>query len=197
MADSSGHTGSPHHGSGGGSNGGSGNGSGHGGHGSNPTRPTGPGHNQNNSQQYVYGPTMVYGVPVPYAQDYGDSDDSASSDADDNDPDYQGGPTVFDRRGSGEDSYVPPVEDAPSAHAAQPDDDYWAATEPEQPTILVFKDGHSLEVENYAIVGGTFFDLTPGHARRIALAELDLPATYKQNDDRGVVFQLPGAMQPN
>jgi len=175
-----------------------GNGGGHGGHGGNPSKPTGPGHNQNNSQQYVeYGPTMVYGVPVPYAVDYSDTDDSASSDADDNDPNYQGGPTVFDRRGSGEDSYVPPVEDVPSAQATQPDEDYWAATEPEEPTILIFKDGHSLEVENYAIVGATFFDLTPGHVRKIALAELDLPATYKQNDDRGVVFQLPAAMQAN
>jgi len=187
---------SPHHGNGGGGN--SGSGTGHGGHGSNPSKPTGPKHNQNNSQQYVeYGPAMVYGVPVPYAVDYGDTDDSTSSDADDNDPDYQGGPTVFDRRGLGEDSYVPPVEDAAEPYQAQAEDYDRAGLEPQDPTVLVFKDGHTLEVGNYAIVGAILFDLTPGHPRRIALADLDVQATAKQNDDRGVIFQLPTAMQAN
>jgi hypothetical protein len=41
------------------------------------------------------------------------------------------------------------------------------------------------------------FDLTPGHARRVALADLDLEATRKQNDDRGVTFQLPQPPQAN
>lgn len=178
-----------------------GNGTSHGGHGSNPTKPTKPpvgtGHNQNSSQQYVYGPTMVYGVPVPYPADFGNSDDSASSDADDNDPDYQGGPTVFDRRGSGEDSYVPPVEDDRGAQATQAYDSDASDSEPQEPTILIFKDGRRLEVKNYAIVGASFFDLTPGHPRRIALADLDLAATSKENDARGVIFQLPTAIEAN
>jgi hypothetical protein len=63
--------------------------------------------------------------------------------------------------------------------------------------MLVFKDGHALEVDNYAIVSQTLYDLTPGHARKIALADLDLPATEKQNDDRGVTFQLPPIAQAN
>ena len=142
----------------------------------------------------------MYAVPVPYAVDIAETDDYAdpNADADDNDPNYQGGPTVFDRRGSGEDSYVPPVADVPQPHAAQPDDDVAAAPEPQQdPTILIFKDGHKLQVGNFAIVGATLFDLTPGHARRIALADLDLAATCKLNDDRGVIFLLPTAMQAN
>ncbi len=65
------------------------------------------------------------------------------------------------------------------------------------PTVLVFKDGHQSEVENYAIFGQTLFDLTPGHRRKIALADLDLVATEKQNDDRGVTFQLPPGTQAN
>jgi hypothetical protein len=68
---------------------------------------------------------------------------------------------------------------------------------PQPATTLVFRDGHQIEVTNYAIVGGTLFDLTPGHQRKVALAELDLPATEKQNDDRGVVFQLPASAQAN
>jgi hypothetical protein len=57
--------------------------------------------------------------------------------------------------------------------------------------VLVFKDGRRLEIVNYAIVGSTLYDLKNGLTRKVALAELDLPATVKQNDDRGVEFQLP------
>lgn len=136
----------------------------------------------------TYGVPLMYAVPVPYAVG-----DDASDDAADDDADHQGGPTVFDRRGQGAESYVPPVEDPPPAHAAQGDD---RGAEPVPvPTTLVFKDGHKLEVGNYAIVGATLFDLTPGHARKVALADLDLEATTKANDDRGVVFQLPPSLQ--
>jgi len=142
----------------------------------------------------------VYAVPVPYAVDVSAADTSD----DDEDAEYQGGPTVFDRRGSGSDSYVPPSSAGP-AHAQDiPQDAPIAqsvsepAPEPPQPpTTLVFKDGHQVEVGNYAIVSQTLYDLTPGHPRKIALADLDLPATEKQNDDRGVAFQLPPSAQAN
>ena len=64
-------------------------------------------------------------------------------------------------------------------------------------TVLVFRDQHQNEIQNYAIVGQTLFDLTPGHSRKVALADLDLEATQKQNDDRGVSFQIPPASQAN
>jgi hypothetical protein len=70
-------------------------------------------------------------------------------------------------------------------------------TEPEPPvavqptTVLIYKDGHKLDVVNYAIVGDTLFDFAEGRSRKISLAELDLPATRKANDDRGVDFQIP------
>jgi hypothetical protein len=63
--------------------------------------------------------------------------------------------------------------------------------------VLVFKDGHQLEVANYAIVGSTLYDLTDGRRHKIALAELDLAATAKQNDDRGIDFQVPAAPEAN
>jgi hypothetical protein len=72
-----------------------------------------------------------------------------------------------------------------------------AASEPSTPTVLVFKDGHQLEVENYAIVGTTLYDLTEGHRRKVALGELDLTATSKQNDDRGIDFHLPAGTVAN
>jgi hypothetical protein len=58
-------------------------------------------------------------------------------------------------------------------------------------TVLVFKDGHTSDVLNYAIVGDTLFDFAAGHTNKILLADLDLPATRKANDDRGVDFEIP------
>jgi hypothetical protein len=144
-----------------------------------------------------YAPPVVYAVPVPYAVDIGASDDEADPGPDEN---YQGGPTIFDRRGSGAASYVPPVRNAPAPHAvadaeanaSPPDPD-----PPQEPTLLVFKNGRKLEVGNYAIVGQTLFDLTPGHARKISLAELDLEATRQQDEERGITFQLPPSSQAN
>jgi hypothetical protein len=112
--------------------------------------------------------------------------------------DYRGGPTIFDRRGRGAEDYVPPVRDAGPASPNQGASSEPPAPEPPQPTtLLVFKDGHQSEVGNYAIFGQMLIDLTPGHRRKIPLADLDLVATEKQNDDRGVTFQLPPGTQAN
>ena len=63
---------------------------------------------------------------------------------------------------------------------------------PDQPqTVLIFKDGHQLEVQNYAVIGDMLYDLTPGRHHKIALADLDLTSTAQQNDDRGIDFRLP------
>ncbi len=61
------------------------------------------------------------------------------------------------------------------------------------PTVLVFRDQHREEVHNYAIVGNTLWNFAPTHTKKIALAQLDLPATEKLNEDRGVTFRVPGA----
>jgi hypothetical protein len=142
---------------------------------------------------YYYYP-FVYAVPVPYNADV--LDNGAS---DDNDPNYQGGPTVFDRRGDGPSSYIPPGYESPAESntpQTQTEDSSAAVFNPDSepspdPTVLVFKDGHQLEIGNYAIVNQTLYDLTPGHPHRIALADLDLPATQKLNDDNGITFDLP------
>jgi hypothetical protein len=51
-------------------------------------------------------------------------------------------------------------------------------------------------VQNYAIVGTTLFDLTDGRARKIQLADLDIPATQKTNEDHGIDFQVPAEGKP-
>jgi hypothetical protein len=135
----------------------------------------------------------IYGVPytqVVVAQpDEGDYGDNYG----DEDQDYQGGPTVYDRRGSGSlrpRSRVVEPEPAPApqpaAVAAPPE-----PLVPQASTLLVFRDGHQAELQNYAIVGDILFDLTDNRSHKILLADLDLPATRKANDARGVEFQVP------
>jgi hypothetical protein len=65
-------------------------------------------------------------------------------------------------------------------------------TDEEPATALVFRDQHVEEVHNYAIAGGTLWVLSDKAAKKIPLAQLDLAATAKMNDARGVDFQVPG-----
>lgn len=58
-------------------------------------------------------------------------------------------------------------------------------------TVLVFKDGHRLEVVNYAIVGETLFDFSADRTHKILISDLDIGATQKANEASGVEFKLP------
>lgn len=58
-------------------------------------------------------------------------------------------------------------------------------------TVLVYRDGHAEEVQNYAIVGKTIWIFNEARARKIPLSELDLPATRRDNEDRGIDFVIP------
>jgi hypothetical protein len=60
-------------------------------------------------------------------------------------------------------------------------------------TVLVFRDHHTEEIQNYAVVGKTLWVFTEQRARKIPIATLDVPATTKANEDRGIDFRLPGA----
>ena len=57
--------------------------------------------------------------------------------------------------------------------------------------MLVFRDQHREEIQNYAIVGQTLWNFAPKHTEKIPLSDLDLPATAKANEDRGVTFRVP------
>ena len=56
--------------------------------------------------------------------------------------------------------------------------------------MLVFRDEHKQEIQDYAIVGNTLWAFTP-HRQKISLADLNLGATTEANDDRGVTFRVP------
>ena len=63
---------------------------------------------------------------------------------------------------------------------------------PSPATVLVFRDQHKQEIANYAVSGGTLWVLSDHLAtKKIPLSELDLAATTKANDERGVEFQFP------
>ena len=58
-------------------------------------------------------------------------------------------------------------------------------------TVLIFRDSHTEQVQNYAIVRKTLWIFNEQRARKVPIAELDVAATTKANEDRGVDFRLP------
>jgi hypothetical protein len=119
---------------------------------------------------------------------------------------YAPGPTIFDRRSSALtdpayqhrlDQRVSRLEEqideaeqaTPSKSAPHPEPPIPVRDQPD--TILVFNDGHTIAVKNYAIVGETLYDYSGDTRRKIDLADLNLPATQKTNEDHGIDFRLP------
>jgi hypothetical protein len=145
--------------------------------------------------------------PVPYPVYMANPQDEEPGPAMAPEP-YSAGPTIFDRRASGQTSqsveagYAERVRDDRALTVAAPPPASAASVEAapvidQPPTALIFKDGRHLEVENYAIVGTMLYDLTPGHRSKIPISDLDLAATVKQNDERGIDFQLPAKPEKN
>ena len=58
-------------------------------------------------------------------------------------------------------------------------------------TKLVFADGHSEEVADYAIVGQTLWIINEQRAVKVPLTRIDVPATQRANEDRGLDFVVP------
>src|SRR5262249_13880932 len=64
------------------------------------------------------------------------------------------------------------------------------------PAVLVFRDGHNEEISSYSIIGNVLYTKSDYYSsgswtRTIQLADLDLPATLKQNQQRNLKFELP------
>jgi hypothetical protein len=163
-------------------------------------------HHPHQRGQFFPGGGQVY---VPYAYPVvGDSEagDGAADQPENQreEEEYRGGPTIFDRRGSGQParSYADAYPQKSSRDQREVDTTPAASQDdtpvPDQPqTVLIFKDGHQLEVQNYAVIGDTLYDLTPGRHHKIPLVDLDLTTTAKQNDDRGIDFRLPPKSETN
>lgn len=86
----------------------------------------------------------------------------------------------------------PPSASQPDSYQRQQSNSRRTRDESAEPTVLVFRDGHREDIANYAIMGSTLFVLS-GPRARIPVAELDIPATERVNQDRGVDFKIPKA----
>jgi hypothetical protein len=159
--------------------------------------------------------TVPVAVPVYYP--YPVADDSANSDQQQQQPEQPAeteapAPTIFESRpgyqpppiksyqssmgpvpgNQADNSTVAPAPNQPAANQVTDNAGSTPASEPEPATILVFRDGHQLEIGNYAIVGDTLYNLAGSYkTHKILLADLDLDKTAKLNEERGYEFRLP------
>jgi hypothetical protein len=90
--------------------------------------------------------------------------------------------------------HVRPVTSETKPAEPKPKVEEKAPERPRLATVLVFRDGHKQEVSDYAIMQSTLYDFTSGATHKIALNDLDLPATEKENASRGTEFHLPSAL---
>jgi hypothetical protein len=137
---------------------------------------------------YAY-PVAVAAEPEPQPEEVVEDDPPA--------------PTIFEHRRTSERAYSAPVsrtrpepEDAPAAKTREPEVRQPSPAEAREqiPVVLVYRDGHQQEVSNYAIVGQTLYSIGTFAAHKIPLADLNLKATIKANDDRGVEFAVPASV---
>jgi len=136
-----------------------------------------------------YYPYPVYPTyPVIYSDMYPPQPEAEAEPIEEEPP----APTIFERRprtrpyARDEQRYDTLGEERP-AQPAQP----VMAVQEQEPTTLIFRDGHQFEVHNYAIVGATLFNFDGTGPFKVQLAELDVAATEKLNGDRGVDFKIP------
>lgn len=149
---------------------------------------TGQTHSNNRGYGYGYGYGWGAAQVFPYYGYYGYYDQpDAGVDNSDNSQDAQDnaeGPTIFEHNGRPS-AYPDDRRSREEQAAAQPND-----APPEPATVLVFRDGHQQDVESYAIAGSKLIVLG-ARTQNIQLSDLDLNATAKANEDRGVDFKTP------
>jgi hypothetical protein len=89
---------------------------------------------------------------------------------------------------------------APLSPTVRPGREQKNAAQPRElpPTVLVFHDGRREEVSEYTIMSRTIYLkadywTTGSWTRKIQIADLDVPATLKLNQERGLKFVLPAS----
>jgi hypothetical protein len=66
-----------------------------------------------------------------------------------------------------------------------------ATAQPDLPVVVVFLDKRIQEVNNYAVANEMLVVLDGNRRTKFRLADIDLAATMKLNDERGVDFEIP------
>ncbi|MFB3813275.1 MAG: hypothetical protein ACE14L_04115 [Terriglobales bacterium] len=134
---------------------------------------------------YGYGGGYAYSVPYPVTYPAGGTEDARAALAEQQRviEDLQ---AEIERMREAEEEREAPPPPAPSSPQAT------APPERVAPTTLVFRDGRRLEVTNYAAAGDVLYVMDPQQSRKISLSELDVAATVRENQARGVKFHAPG-----
>ena len=65
-----------------------------------------------------------------------------------------------------------------------------SAKNPALATIFIFRDGHRISAQNYAIAGQTLWIFNEHTARKVPLADLDVPTTEQTNAANGIELRL-------
>lgn len=68
-----------------------------------------------------------------------------------------------------------------------------SAKNPAAATVFIFRDGHRISAQSYAIAGQTLWIFDEHAARKYQLADLDASATEQANAANGVEFHVPDA----
>ena len=136
---------------------------------------------------YGYGYPVAGGFVVPYELGYPDTVGYDAGPAVNAEPqnyvDVQPDPGAMQGYGAPE---APQVADAaPQRVAAIP-------PAPEDAVTIIYKDGRSEQIHNYALTRTTLY-VTDKRRREIPLEQVDVAATEKVNHDAGVEFQVPEA----
>jgi len=97
---------------------------------------------------------------------------------------------IQDLRAERDEQQYSQVQAPPAAPMAAPTRTE-AKNQPDMSVVLVFLDRHIQEVKNYAIANEKVVVFDDHRIKKIPLADIDLAATQKLNDERGVDFQVP------
>ena len=143
--------------------------------------------------RFFYGvsPWLSYGYPGYYGYPYYDSYDNASEESY---PSYNYSGSDDNQSGQMQQDKIDRLEDEVAQlreqrNSSRPPSQ--AKTDVRASTMLVFRDQHTQDVQNYAIVGETLWIFDAQKATKIPVDNLDIPATTKANDDRGIDFRMP------
>ena len=125
-----------------------------------------------------------YDAPPPYPADY------------EGDPSLEGGPPpdiaglsdqVKQLSAQLNDLQNQLSQRSPSASGSVPDSSPQEAA-PVPPLTVVLHDGQVLQIQNYAVMGDTLWDLSSQPAHRIPVSSIDIPASTKASEASGAEF---------
>jgi hypothetical protein len=148
-----------------------------------------------NRRRFFYGvsPWLSYGYPGYYSSPYPYYDDFDYSQQN-SQPDYNDSGGYDDQSGQMAQDQINHLEGEVAElreqrSSARPSSQ--ARAEIRASTVLIFRDQRAQEVQNYAIVGDTLWIFDAQKSTKIAVDSLDIPASIKANEDRGIDFRLP------